>query len=428
MGSNTAVSAYIDIATKDDLEKYLYDGKKAITRFIKCVRKPTWFSQVPVTLQFDGGAADFGSDSFAVKVSKSADYLLHLWLRVRIPAISLNAPGTMAWTPKLLHNLVSKCKITFNDLPVQEFDSYWLDMWSSFTIPESKWVGYNNMIGNITELTSPAASLPAATLNLPLPFWFTRDSGVALPAGGLTLNDTRIVFHFRQWQELLTISGGATTANVVQVSGGGQPQLSNVQVWANYAVVSKEERDQIGKCPRDILTEQVQIGSRRTFDPTVGMNSYDVKFSHGIKALFWAARNTTIPTLWSDYTTGTPLSQDPIGLTSLLYEGTFRLHEMGSDYFSQIVPWYHFTRIPTETGYHAYSYAISAESLNPEGSTNFGILTGVSMQMTPSPEGVIAATLGTNNNGILQTFQMIIQGFNWTIIRFVGGAIGLPVL
>ena len=429
--SNSTTAGYVDIATKDDLEKYMYDGRKAITLFIKCVRKPTWFTQVPVTLSYDGGTADFGSDSFAVKVSKSADYLLHLWLRVRIPALVLvGAPGgsTMAWTPKLLHNLIQKCRITFNDLPVQEFDSYWLDFWSSFTIPESKWVGYNNMIGNVTDLTTAAATLPSLTLNLPLPFWFTRDSGVSLPAGGLTLNETRIVFQFRMWQELLTLAGGATTANV-QAAAGGNPSLQQVQVWANYAVVSREERDQIGKCPRDILIEQVQCGSRRVFDPRVGINSYDVKFSHGIKALFWAARNITTPTVWSDYTTGTPIANDPIGLTSLLYEGTYRLFEMGSDYFSQIVPWYHFTRIPTETGYHAYSYSLHAESLNPEGSTNFGILTGVSMQMTPSPDGVTAATTGAQNiPAVPQTFQMIIEGFNWNIVRFVGGALGLPVL
>jgi hypothetical protein len=37
------------------------------------------------------------------------------------------------------------------------------------------------MIGNTAVLTTPAATIPAATLYVPLIFWFNRNPGLSLP-------------------------------------------------------------------------------------------------------------------------------------------------------------------------------------------------------------------------------------------------------
>jgi len=443
--SNTVTSTYIDLATKDELEKYLYEGRTAVTYFVRCVRKSTWFSQVPIVLQHDGGTPDFRSDAFAVKVSRGGDYLDQLWVRLRTPEVEVRTDfqGTVQWTAKFMHNLFRNIKITFNDLPVQEFDNYWLDFWSAFTVPESKQVGYLNMIGDFADFTDPRSAgdtIPSFILNLPLPFWFTRGNrnssttngtGIALPAGALLFNETRIVFDIKDWRQLLQVINSDGTPGQFDAALVSQDlHLRDFQVWANYAVVSNDERDKMGKCPRDMVIEQVQKNSARTFVAQQGFNnSFDLRFSHGIKALFWAVRNTSYESLWSNYTTApqvTPES-DPLDTTSLLYENTFRLHTMGSDFFSFVQPWYHFTRIPTETGYHAYSYAIWPEGLDPTGSTNYGVLTNVSIQVTPSQEAILAAS-NPQDETIPATFSFIIRVLNWNVIRMVGGAVGLPVL
>ncbi len=475
--SNTVTSTYIDLATKDELEKYLYEGRTAITYFVRCVRKSTWFSQVPIILQQDGGTPDFRSDGFAVKVSRGGDYLDQVWVRLTTPEITIRDqaqgnPNLIAqWTAKFMHNLFRNIKITFNDLPVQEFDNYWLDFWAAFTIPESKNVGYKNMIGDFLEMTEmygplqPAGLvIPAFTLNLPLPFWFTRGnpgqdghgtngSGNALPAGALLFNETRIVFDIRDWRRLLQLTDTSTDMPSTDYDTALVSQdihLRDVQVWGNYAVVSNDERDKMGKCPRDMVIEQVQKNSERTFD--VGqatdtipppLNSYDLRFSHGIKAIFFAARNNSWPNLWSIYSTnpqsGAGREADPISEVSLLYENTFRLHTMGVDFFSLIQPWYHFSRIPDETGYHVYSYAIWPEKLDPSGSTNYGVLTNVSIQargsleaqrvtgcaLNPNPPPIPSADCAVANPA---SFVFIVRVLNWNVIRMVGGAIGLPVL
>ena len=88
---------------------------------------------------------------------------------------------------------------------------------------------------------------------------------------------------------------------------------------------------------------------------------------------------------------------DPIDVTSLTYENTMRLGNMGSDYFMFVQPWYHAPRIPVVTGYHMYSYSLDFICLDPLGSTNYGKLTNVSItpEATQAAVDAAAATPGT---------------------------------
>jgi hypothetical protein len=482
--TSNVTSGFIDLATFDELEKYMYGGGDAVAYFVRDTRKATWFTQVPVVLSRASGNPAFDTE-WSVSISRAGDYLLANWLRLTTPIVVPNPlvfgdptnPATplanpnlrIRWTRNFMHNICRECCITFNDLVAARFDNYHLDFWTAFTVPAGKRTGYNNMIGNFAELTAPHApavsgvsaattangQLPAFTLNLPLPLFYTRDSGVSLPTAALPYNDMRINFSFRNWTELLIVddislsgtgvnpSRVATTNDVV-----GAPQVTNVQVWANYAIVSNDERKRMACAPRDILIEQVQTAPRQTFSPaTDATPRYDIRFSHAIKVFFFGSRNTTVRSQWSNYTSGTPAPlaadvnylvtsmSDPILQTSLIYENTNRLSQMGSDYFSLMNPWYHAPSIPLESGYHMYSYSLDFICLDPMGSTNYGKLTNVSVVPEASADAILAAAGGfasstANPTGadFVQTWEFVTTAVNNNIIRISGGALGFPVL
>lgn len=461
--ASNITSGFVDLATFDELEKYLYGGQDATAYFVRETRKATWFTLVPVCLSRCSGNAEFGQD-FSVCISRAGDYLLQTWLRVNIPAIVLSSAnqytssGRIRWTRNLMHNLVQECNISFNDLVAARFDNYHLDFWAAFTVPAGKQNGYKNMIGDYDDLiipqppgTTAAPSLPASTLNLPLPLFFARDSGVALPTAALPYNDMRINFTFRNWNELLILDNSAVAGNPSTVPlasdlTGGAPVLGLVQVWANYAIVSNDERKRMACAPRNILIEQVQTAPGQTFNPNNNTTpSYDIRFSHAIKVLFFAVRNTTVANYWSNYTAATPIysamtsnlvfnpsgAVDPIQTTSLIYENTARLNAMGSDYFSLVQPWYGAPVIPTETGYHMYSYSLDFICLDPKGSTNYGKLTNVSLVFEAS-QGAITGAAGTgaeeSGQDFPQTFRQWTTVVNNNVIRIAGGALGFPVL
>lgn len=459
MSSSNITSGFIDIATFDEIEKYMYGGPTATAYFVREIRKSTWFTQVPVPLSRNTGNAAFGQE-WSVSISRAGDYLLQTWLRVNIPQVSLlqsaTATKSLRWTRNLMHNLIRECTITFNDLVAARFDNYHLDFWTAFTVPASKRNGYDNMIGNISTLTNPVGpggTLGAAggtNLNLPLPFFFSRDTGVALPTAALPYNEMQINFNFRDWHELLILTDSALvppaspyTPISVGTDIASAPVLGQVQVWANYAIVSNEERRRMGCAIRDILIEQVQTAPRQNYTPlTNSMPTYDIRFSHAIKALFFAVRNKTSAAEWSNYATSSPVvsggginyepsgSYDPISNTTLIYENTNRLGAMGSDYFSLINPYYHAPTIPSFIGYHLYSYSLHFYDLDPMGSTNYGKLTNVSIVPQASP-GAIAAAGGTGGqagSNYPQQYEFITLAVNNNIVRISGGALGFPVL
>jgi len=490
--TSNLTSGFIDLATYDELEKYMYGGLDATAYFVRWTRRATWFTQVPVALSRASGTPGWNQD-WSVTISRAGDYLLYTWLRVVIPGVTAApissknptvktfADGTtgtkiatlLSWTPNLLHNLVREAAITFNDLVAARFDSFQLDFWSAFTTPAGKQIGYANMIGMTTDLVDPSVSLPAKTLNLPLPFFYARDSGVSLPTAALPYNDMRINFSFRGISELLNAWDVYQSASNDQafhyeparpavpadLVGGAYPTLDVAQVWANYAIVSNDERKRMACAPRDILIEQVQTAPIQSFNPSNGINSFDIRFSHAIKVLFFAVLNNTIPSYWSNYTTREPLpcassgngsqslvldsyfpGSDPIAETSLIYENTQRLANMGSDYFSLVEPYYAPPVIPNICGYHTYSYSLDFICLDPMGSTNYGKLTNVSIIPIASADAkcVVNASSAQVPNATevckaaewarAQTFRFIVTAVNNNIIRISGGALGFPVL
>lgn len=473
--TSNLTSGFIDLATYDELEKYMYGGGDATAYFVRETRKSTWFTQVPVVLSRNAGSPEFNTE-WSVSISRAGDYLLYTWLRITLPAIALVTPATstattgtyaIRWTQNVGHNLIRECCISFNDLVAARFDNYHMDFWAAFTVPASKQVGYNNMIGNVPQLTGeglvstgliyswPITSLPSYTLNVPLPFFFARDSGIALPTAALPYNEMRIQFQFRDWRELLIVDSltplGLQSRPVVSGDVTVSPSLNNgVNVFANYAIVSNDERKRMACAPRDILVEQCQTAPRQTFAPATNPQpQYDIRFSHAIKVLFFAARNSSIQSEWSNYTTvqsywsasslvvGPTLSGgvDPIKECALIYENTYRLQQP-SDYYSLVNPWFHAPTIPAITGYHTYSYSLDFYCLDPKGSTNYGKLTNVSLVPHSSDEAITfnttaAGSVYTGDNWTVlgkQTYEFLTTVVNNNIIRISGGALGFPVL
>ena len=71
-------TGFIDLATYDELEKYMFGGQDATAYFVRETRKSTWFTQCPVTLSSSNGTPEFGSE-FSVSISRAGDYLLGTW-------------------------------------------------------------------------------------------------------------------------------------------------------------------------------------------------------------------------------------------------------------------------------------------------------------------------------------------------------------
>jgi hypothetical protein len=510
--NTTASTTFIDLATFSELESFVYGGKDAVTLFISSVQKANWFSFIPVSLRHVSGTPNFGAENVAASVNRSGDYVLNAWFRATIPRIGLrNNGGTpfrptagVAWCRNLMHNLIQKCQISFNELIVQEFDNYYLDVVRQYKVPAAKQAGYDNMIGNVATMTSLGGNIYApggsplryavgdgTARMIPLPFFFAEDSGVALPVAALPFNDIKINYIFRELAELVVVFPGSGPA----AAGFAYPGVGDVVVWSDnespttttpslirpetfvhYVVVHNDERVKMGDAARDILITQNQTASPTLFN-SMDSQSFDLRFSHSIVALFYMAENTSLKALnggnygreCSNYTTQSAFAlddvagtfapiqsggsrfpsegSDPFSFTELQYENTSR-YAMGSDYYMWVAPYYFSDSIPTETGYHCISYSLNMWSQDPMGSTNYSKLANVSLIHTGSeaaklavstttPTGVDAAGGSTvlyylNSTGVPtvfpQRFTHICIAINRNIARAANGSLGHPTL
>lgn len=463
-----STSAFIDLASMSHLEQFLYGGADAVTYFVRATKMATWFSQIPVQLSKTN--PQWGS-TFEATINRSADYLLNVWLTLELPALDATTTDhqLVRWVDNVGHRMIRSASIKFNDMEAEKFDGHFLNFWTAFTLPESKRVGYDNMIGNVAPLNVPHYKQSAYQLNVPLPFFFTRHSGVALPTAALPYNEMKIHIQLEDIKNLVittkyTIPTAAAASSSADHSKASfwvdqtdvdtsmvlaQPKSNTTDVWANYAVVSNDERKRMACSPRDILIEQVQESSSLVWQPNAETTlEHALHYGHSIKAIFFGVHNTTHGKQGSNYTTRTPLvngegdiqksglnnQADPIISVSMQYENANRLKTMAAQYFSLVQPYYHAPSIPTKTGMHMYSYALDVASTQPCGSTNFGKLHRVALNYSASDHAKTCN--GADDTWVDEfgrastksTHEVIVRGVNHNIIRISGGALGFPIL
>lgn len=487
MSGNCNVSAsagFIDLATFSELESFLIGGPHAISYFVAGVQKANWFTIVPIALR-NNGTFDFGQECVSASVNRSGDYVLNTWFRCEIPTLLYTVQGvagnSVRWTRNLMHNLIKKVSISFNELVVEELDNYWLDFNAAYRIPKEKQVAYNNMIGNISSLTNAIdanssyvqANLSGGALfggffSVIIPFWYGEDSGIALPVAALPFNDIKINYEFRSLEDLLVFNGPngytiadltagwadfSATTGLYTFTASSTKSFRSGFTHAEYAVIHNDERTKMGDAPRDMLIRQVQTICGSDVAAGATEHVFDVRLSHSIINFFFALRNKTLKGDWSNYTTnysylnmtGTPPTPqppvpntgiwfNPINHTTLLYENTIRL-DYDADFYALIHPFLVSDAVSEDTGMHMWSYALKPwDPLGPSGSTNYSKLANVQVRHKLSNRYIYYSnnTLGGNPLGqeVSTPLRMhsVFVAQNWNIARVANGSLGHPTL
>ena len=163
-------TSFIDLATRGQLENFMYGGRKAVTYFMRETAKSSWFTQIPIKMQLNTADVTF-NEKFNAKISRSGDYLMNAWIRVTLNALSVYSPvikgwdydvtgsETIIWSPNFMHNLLEDCKLKVNGMILDELFSEHLDFYAAFMIPKRSRIGYNRMIGNFTSPNNGLAGI-----------------------------------------------------------------------------------------------------------------------------------------------------------------------------------------------------------------------------------------------------------------------------
>ena len=431
-GSAQLTAAFIDLATGDNVDAGLYGGEQAISYLTRDIKKSSWITQIPVPLR----AESSNSANPSWKAARSADFMTKAWMRWATPAVSINPDlkdeaknYRIAWTYNLGHNVIKKGALMFNDLELQTFDRYWLDMHATHFTQEGKLKLYNQMIGNVPALVEFSDSLPSENIMTPQPYYFAGATSNALALCCLSLNDVRFVYDLesdlskllrvqkfnkatKQWEDFVP----GSMSSIVKVQGQSDFTLKMPEFWAQYVIVTNDEREYHTGQERDVVIEQVQ-----KYDSIKKQGSGTVKldfhFNYPVKALFWNAVNTTAEDLhnFSNYTTDASdadSGSDPVTHVSLFYENNPRCENVPADHFSMMESWNNLPVGTMQTGYHSLVYALDITSPDGTGSTNYS-------KLSVSLTNQIADVAGNY-------YKVVLRALTINIFRMSQGAVSFP--
>ena len=284
----------------------------------------------------------------------------------------------------------------------------WLYIWNELTLPASKQLGYQRMVGGDAALAN--AYNTGATLYVPLEFWFCRNPGLALPLIALQYHEVKINIQFETLANLVKTTTGTSTGSITSAS-----------LWVDYVFLDTDERRRFAQLSHEYLIEQLQFTGSEAV--TASANRIKLNFNHPVKELVWVLQRSTLSSnQWTNYvnadgyavaaTAVNPVydwnGSNTMTAAKLQLNGHDRFTQRDGDYFSLVQPYQHHTNIPSNPGINVYSFALKPEEHQPSGTLNMSRIDTAVLSFTSSYAGVI------------KTFAV-----NYNVLRVMSGMGGL---
>jgi len=300
-------------------------GNPQITFFKVVYRRHTNFSREVIEQTFSG-TADAGKQ-ISVTISRNGDLVHKLYVETKA---TISASGTVA--ANIGHAMFNEIELEIGGQTIDRIWGHWMEVWSRLTVPNEcgvvaplngsgqptrvKVLGasgeftfpkgtnvsgtnasagsayfpitrYQQMAGgagvctgkwlNVVSASALMNTQPIPPLSVPLPFWFCRNAGNALPLIALQYHEVKLKIQFSSMMI----------------------KDMDPQVWAEYIYLDTSERRRFAQGSHEYLIEQLQ---RVEQNLKVGSTAetMDLNFNHPVKELVFSAGFTTSNTSKQD--------------------------------------------------------------------------------------------------------------------------------
>ena len=236
------------------------------------------------------GSPDFGR-RVSVQVLRNGDLATRLYLKVTLNAVIDSAfTGKFAWVRRLGHALMKNVEVEIGGSQIDKHYGTWMDIWYELTHTSENERGWKKCIGDVEELTALSEARAdgtikdAATLFVPLQFWFCRNPGLSLPLIALQYHEVRLNFEFNDAAKLGIFSAGFNTRLL---------SMKDASLLVDYVYLDTEERRRFAQVGHEYLIEQLQFtGEEAVPTSSSGSTNQKVKlqFNHPTKELVWGIK------------------------------------------------------------------------------------------------------------------------------------------
>ena len=259
-------------------------GQPQITFWKSVYRRYTNFSIESILLvPNDPPALDANIE---VPITRNADLLKRLWIQINPKLLyptSLSSVQLTTICTDFAHSLFKQLEISIGGQVIHRIYGVWLSIWRDLTednpygsigsistsgsrITTQSTSSYNKMAytnsGVSISTTNPYSSanssnylsLSSSDTNcyIPLPFWFNKNPGLAIPLIALQYHDVKLTIKFSNFSNL-------ATSYIAQTNYNNVFNLSDsIQFYGDYVYLDTPERRQFVANSHEYLIEQLQ--------------------------------------------------------------------------------------------------------------------------------------------------------------------------
>jgi hypothetical protein len=422
-------------------------------------------------------------------LGRHADLAYSTYLSVVLPTQARNSAGTeidILWNNeqgRLGYNLLDYVEIEVGGQLIDRLYSEWLYLWDTLTSDYNTSYKLNqNVSGGLK--VSGYDSFPASTscsdgaptgrpsqpnlVTVPLPFFYTKNPGAALPLIALQYHEVKINIQWNKSQFVGHVGALPSGLNAISTLVA-PPAPTSVALYVDYIYLDVDERRRMAQESHEYLIEQIQFNEDKGVSSA--SNRIDLTFNHPVKELVWVVQperftNCKIaeplnsvpavsarfgvprPTLGrlSPFTytylnqAATSAHTQPVFEQWLQINGQDRLDRRYGDYFNKVQPLQHHTgtmkplgfpddvahqgrvggsALPTShQGIYSYSFALKPEEHQPSGTCNFSRIDTATIVLTMSGDYIIDEA--TDNN-----WNVRVYATNYNVLRIMSGMAGL---
>lgn len=260
-------------------------GNPQITFWKGLFKRHTNFAMEPFRINLTGMPV-WGQKQSAT-IGRHADLIYSTYLEVSLKEGLYNNDQR-----RLGYNLLRYVELEVGGQLIDRLYGEWLFLWDSLTSDVTTGLklhamvasGLRNSAAIITEPESCASNTgrpsKPTTLYVPLPFFYTRNPGAALPLIALQYHDVKINV---LWNSPQLVAGNFNQLNL-------SPNPSSAAIYVDYIYLDVDERRRMAQESHEYLMEQVQYNEDKGI--TSASQRIDLTFNHPVKELVWVVQPT----------------------------------------------------------------------------------------------------------------------------------------
>ena len=314
------------------------------------------------------------------------------------------------YTNDIGHFLTKKCKLLIGGQEVDRLWSLYLYLWEELSGRSGR---------RLTELTGRrftrsqliCDAREERELYIPLPFFWTVNTGSALPLASLAYHGVSMHIEFESLNKLIMVSGSHVAVRNGRTGLGLTPNDLIAELEVTYVYLSNEERDKFASSSFEQLIIQCQHYFKTENKAHCRI---PLSFNHPCLEMLIAVRRQCQEKAnnWSNLSG--PFGRDPITHAELLLNTTSRFGKKPALYWRGVVPYQHHSNIP-DTHCYVMSFALNPEChtlAEPSGSCNLSRIDNIELVLDMDP--ALAD----------EPYTVYVFARTWNLIRYKDGVAG----